>query len=177
MTFKKETYDDEDPVEEDLNWLIPGLYCLTINPGDSIQYPNDSNRIKKVRAKIYDILLDFPETHIRLEVELSTPNSNKKIGSFNNKHFRYPRVHFHGFLELKTNKSVKYFLEHGMYALMNCHVFVSRFKEINGKPDITGWVTYITKQSAVMQEKTMIMDRAVDSTPKAKSLRQQMLGL
>lgn len=170
-------FDDHDMVDnqEEKNWLVPGLFAITINPNDGNQFNGEPNRCKRVRAALFDILLDFKETVFTLETELSYPNS--KGFSLSNKLYKYPRVHFHGILELTTPGAVKHFLEYGLYALAAYHVNVTDFKRLeDGTPDYAGWVNYCTKQNLIMNEKTMVMDHKLKPQRRGpRSIKQQLL--
>lgn len=166
-------------VDRKEDWLKPGIFCLTINPNDSLQELNHRpttklGRITKIRAHLYDILLDFPDVMIMLETEISMPNNTGF--SMSTCHTKYPRVHFHGVIELKTNKAIKYLLEYGFWKLSQYSVNLTEFKKlVDGSPDVAGWTKYILKQHSIMDETCMKIDRTVSTKRKERTIRDMLL--
>lgn len=145
-----ETIDDDAPVLLDV-----GTYCMTINPSDGWQFYENKNRVDKVRSSLYDLLMDFKNVNITLYSEISEPGI--KGMSINSVANRYPRVHFHGTIEFKDVKAVRFMLEHGLYKLNQYHVNICKYKIVDGKPDIKGWDTYCKKQQHIIGDKPLVL--------------------
>lgn len=114
----------------------PGkYYAITINPNDRHQYFCKPNRMTQFRTNIYDTMMPLSSYHIqyRLYIELSETKA---------------RLHCHGWLYFKTNKSIKDYLLYFLHSLQ---------KENVVKTDLITnlqiWKKYILKQQLIMQER------------------------
>jgi len=115
-------------------------YGITINPQDELQYFDKQTRIHMCRDLLKKDLFKLPKgVLIDLETELSLPNSNKY--AFSTRVSNYPRIHFHGIIFFKTDRSVIDYLTVGPYLLRNYSINICNINDMNG------WVDYCRKQN------------------------------
>jgi hypothetical protein len=124
-----------------------GKYAVTINPENSKQYANSPDRYQKVINFLHEKLMALKEFNIDyvmyLEISEGSSKSSDKfyIGD------TVTRIHGHGTIEFKYNKSIRWFLLYGIKILSkDCSVLISPLI------DEESWTKYCQKQQHIIHD-------------------------
>lgn len=119
----------------------PGIYSITLNPADKYQFLGQANRLQKFRNMINEMFLHYPEIGIDyvMNIELSEPRGNLIHYSAG------PRLHLHGTINLRTNKSVYNWLIVEINKLLKYGNL-----DIDTIDNLDIWYTYCTKQKTLL---------------------------
>lgn len=121
-------------------------YAITINPCDDKQFFNDKERYKKFREFMSEQLIMFTShnIHYTFAIELSEPRNNSKGAKLGS------RLHLHGIINFRTNKSVRFFLLQGMTNLCKFSKW-----DIDTIKDYNIWKDYCNKQLRITKFKLL----------------------
>lgn len=114
-------------------------YSITICPKDKYQYYSKQNRLSKFNNLINELVISYHTNNIDylLYTELSEPRSKSVNG---------PRLHIHGTLRFRTNRSIKWFLLYGYYNLTRIGII-----DFDTIADTLAWLQYCKKQQHIIK--------------------------
>ncbi len=140
-----------------------GKYSVTINPENSKQYANSPERFQKVVNFLHEKLMALKEFNIEyvmyLEISEGSSKSADKfyIGDV------VTRIHGHGTIEFKYNKSIKWFLLHGLKILSkDSSVLISHLI------DEDNWTEYCQKQQHIIHDQPLSSQHPRDAVAPVK---------
>ena len=141
-TPKNVTIDMAEEIDDDpkVFYQIDKWYTINVNPLDSWQCLNNTDRLKSFQSKIHEVMLEVfnTTTMFRYNIEISEPH-----GVVFNK---YPRLHVHGRFMFKKNDNILQFLLYGMRKLNE----VGRI-DIKPVDSCEEWDKYCTKYVHIMK--------------------------
>lgn len=130
--MNRPTYNPKDKMLSPEAIEVGTIYSFTVNPNDKRQYWELMDRVEKLTHFMELQLIDIPNVHIMLHMEIS----------------RTGRLHFHGTIKFTTKECIKHFFLFKIYDWMKLHQL-----DMGVINDSKIWDDYCTKSKSILDVK------------------------